>query len=1035
MVKQLSLAKLSQPKIFGVIERSRLFILLDEKRSHHSVIWISGPPGTGKTALVASYLEASKLPAIWYQVDSGDSDLATFFYYLGLAGKAAAGRKRLLLPLLTPEYLSDLSGFTRRFFRKLFSSVSSTSIWVLDNYQEVVPESDFHTIIEGAIAELPIGFNLIAISHSEPPLQLARQRANHLIGQIHWQDLRLTLTETKAIAVEAGLQNSDEKSLLSLYEQTNGWAAGLVLMMERLKETGAVNHIAQSETMESVFNYFAGQVFDQIPVDMREFLMRTSVLPHMTLRTATEIGGNSRTREWLTYLYHRRLFIDRRSGDEISYQYHALFRAFLLDRASIYFSSTEFKAIKQLGAILAEQLDEVQVAAELLAEVENWEALGELVGRYATTLLTQGRHQMLQRVIVTLPQSIVAGKPWLLYWRGVSSVLFDPRKAIIDFEHAYTRFQALDDRAGLFLTISAVIDAHFFKAASMTPVLPWAEKLQQHLIRCGGFPSIEIEAIIVANLQGLVFATPHHAILKELEQRVDYFLFADIEPRLRVAICITFSWLFLWQGNFRRVSYIIGEINFTVMHAQVPPMLSILWKAVEGNLAWCTARHQLATDKFSEGIELSRQAGLPLLGCMLWGVGAHNALSAGDAVAAAVCLDHAESLVNLQSKLEVAELRIIRSGVQLLQGNGRGACVTAKEAVELLEEVDAPFLIAAARIGLAQTLVETGDLESARHHLGRVIEYAGMLKSHLLEHQALLVEAYSWIKGGEESKTLHSLRKGLRVAADNDYLVLDPCWRPHVIASLFSLALQYEIEVTYVKSVIRRRAIKAESQEVEIWPWPIKIITLGHFEIRRDGNPVHASGKAQHKPLELLKCLCALGGRLVNQNQLIDVLWPDSEGDAGEQALRTTLHRLRKLLQHDQSIRLEDRHLSVDLGYVWVDCLAFDCFAHHSNMTDRVSLQRGLNLYLGHFLAGETASWALTLRSRLHAQYLIMVERLGAILEQDDDWSGAVDCYLRAIEIDPVAETIYCRLMNSYMRLGRHAEAASPPIFVDSLRH
>lgn len=123
--------------------------------------------------------------------------------------------------------------------------------------------------------------------------------------------------------------------------------------------------------------------------------------------------------------------------------------------------------------------------------------------------------------------------------------------------------------------------------------------------------------------------------------------------------------------------------------------------------------------------------------------------------------------------------------------------------------------------------------------------------------------------------------------------------------------------------------------------------------------------------------------------------------------------------------RLEDRHLSLDLGYVWVDCLAFDRFAHHSNMEDRISLQRGLNLYSGHFLLGETASWAVTFRSRLHAQYLIMVERLGAMREQENDWSGAVDCYLRAIEIDPVAETIYCRLMNSYIRLGRHAEAVS----------
>jgi DNA-binding SARP family transcriptional activator len=52
-----------------------------------------------------------------------------------------------------------------------------------------------------------------------------------------------------------------------------------------------------------------------------------------------------------------------------------------------------------------------------------------------------------------------------------------------------------------------------------------------------------------------------------------------------------------------------------------------------------------------------------------------------------------------------------------------------------------------------------------------------------------------------------------------------------------------------------------------------------------------------------------------------------------------------------------------------------------------------------------------------------MAERLGTLLERDGDWPGAVDCYLRAIEVEPVAESFYRRLMNAYARLGRRAEA------------
>jgi DNA-binding SARP family transcriptional activator len=200
---------------------------------------------------------------------------------------------------------------------------------------------------------------------------------------------------------------------------------------------------------------------------------------------------------------------------------------------------------------------------------------------------------------------------------------------------------------------------------------------------------------------------------------------------------------------------------------------------------------------------------------------------------------------------------------------------------------------------------------------------------------------------------------------------------------LYNRALEAGIEVEHVQAMIRRYQLGPSDPATasDRWPWPVRIYTLGRFDLLYDGQPLRSSRKAQNKPLELIKLLCAFGGFSVHQNQVTDLLWPDAPDDAADQALNTTLHRLRTLLKHDQAIRLEDRRLSLDPHFVWVDALAFDRIAHHPERIDRNSLQAALNRYRGHFLEGELAAWALTFRERLKSHFLKLSERLGSLLE------------------------------------------------------
>src|SRR5262245_54256916 len=119
--------------------------------------------------------------------------------------------------------------------------------------------------------------------------------------------------------------------------------------------------------------------------------------------------------------------------------------------------------------------------------------------------------------------------------------------------------------------------------------------------------------------------------------------------------------------------------------------------------------------------------------------------------------------------------------------------------------------------------------------------------------------------------------------------------RPDVAARLADFALARGIETEFVRTLIARNALVAPAEAGAAWPFRLRVRALNAFEIARDGAPLRFSGKAQQRPLDLLKLLVALGGRDMDIQQATTSLWPDADGDSAKGAFDTALYRLRKL--------------------------------------------------------------------------------------------------------------------------------------------
>lgn len=217
---------------------------------------------------------------------------------------------------------------------------------------------------------------------------------------------------------------------------------------------------------------------------------------------------------------------------------------------------------------------------------------------------------------------------------------------------------------------------------------------------------------------------------------------------------------------------------------------------------------------------------------------------------------------------------------------------------------------------------------------------------------------------------------------------------------------------------------------------PVRIYTLGRFSVQLSGHAVSSKQSRQHRPMELLQALLALGGRDVGVELLCQALWPDADGDLAKNTFDVTLHRLRRIFGLNDLLPLSDHRLTLNSHLVWVDVWTFERLVNHAERllpraADPLVLcqlaragERLMTLYQGNFLDREAGNaWSLALRERLRSKLLRHILDYGQVWERLGEWERAIRLYGKGLEIDPLIEGFYQRLMICYRETGRRGDA------------
>ncbi|MEO5732645.1 MAG: bacterial transcriptional activator domain-containing protein [Rubrivivax sp.] len=412
---------------------------------------------------------------------------------------------------------------------------------------------------------------------------------------------------------------------------------------------------------------------------------------------------------------------------------------------------------------------------------------------------------------------------------------------------------------------------------------------------------------------------------------------------------------------------------------------------------------------------------------------AQNAIGEGQLDAGDAALAQCEPLLSPRAPRPASWWHLLRSRQALAAGHPRGALVHAQLALRLVGESQLP----ARWTGV--TLMQPGQVHVAAGNHAQALPYferAGAAAAGeqadfcwCLAHFVRALDGFS--NGASDDAARTELQQGFAIARRLNWLHFFRA-SPRMAAQVCGLGLEHGIETAFVQEVIAARGLDAVRPDLSAWPWPVRIHTLGRFGIEIDGAALAFAGKVAKKPLELLQFTIASGGSEVSTATVMFALWRELDGDKAKSAFNVALHRLRKLLGHDDALVLEVGRLSLEPKSVWVDCLAFEQLVDSAfsgaavTLSPRAAtdLQRAVTLYTGHYLHDtEDEAWQLAYRSRLASKFkrsVLQLARHGIANRQRRQVRMLLE---RALELEPTAEDLARELMQMLLEDGERAAA------------
>jgi LuxR family maltose regulon positive regulatory protein len=1020
-----------------LLTRQRLLDFLYELLDYRLLI-LSAPAGYGKTSLLVDFAHQVEMPVCWYALDLLDRDLPRFLAHFitaisqqfpdfgsrSLAILESANQADLDIDMLVGTIVNDAYEHIREHF-----------LVVLDDYHLVNDVYEIDLFVNRFIQDVDENCHLILSSRTlltlpDMPLLVARSQT----AGLSFEELAFQPEEIQNLVLQNYQVTMPESVAKELVQETEGWITGLLLSAQSMWQGMADRLRLARVSGVGLYDYLAQQVLDQQPSDIKDFLLRTSMLEEFDARLCEDVFEDEKDYPRLIETVLKNNLFVITVGEEGSWvRYHHLFRDFLQSRLEDNYPEVKDNLLRRMVAVYSRQ-GEWEKSYSACLRLNDEVLITQLIEQAGSMLVKSGRIALLADWIDALPEDMLESHPKLLSLGGVAEVIRGrPEEGLVLLNQAERVLRKNEDKVGLSNTLVRRATAYRFlgkyqlSLQDANEALSTAQISDQHDIQAGALREIGMSLHQMGQLNGSI---------EKLGQSLE--IYQGLKDKQNISrVQMELGLAHMNAGGYKRAqAYYEDALHY--------------WREVNNGLEQTTFLNNLgvlnylkgdyehAGELFEEALALSKQTGyIRMEAYILCGIGdLYAALGANKAAQ-----DAYSQARDIAQKLDY---RFLLNYIDIASGTLHRAVGKFDQAYIILTSIEDRINKSGSgyehglwELEASQLNAALGQPDKAIGHLSNALELfkkggqeVEVAKAHLylakLYHENKNDQACSqhlkdalWIVEKQESP--YSLMgtalavKGVLEAVKEDAALKSR------LSRLLTQINKFENEIPSL-----RRQLRPHAHSVPFIPPMLTIKAFGKSQVELNGKVVSVSEwQNQRKVRELFFYLLAHPEGLTKEAIGV-ILWPESTPTRLKLQFKNAIYRLRYALGQDIILFEGERYwFNQDLDYEY-DVKDFQekiLLSQQANTVEEkiAAYQCAVDLYQGPYLPDIEGSWAEPDREKYRRRYIEATLNVARLYLESGQLNATLEHCYRILAQDDCQEEA-CRLaMRAHAAQGNQA--------------